>query len=79
MDIQVFINNFAEQFDETDVTLFAPETHFRDLDEWSSFMALSIMAMVKSEYDVALTADEMRFANTIQDLFNIVSSRNLKA
>ncbi len=74
MDIQNFINNFASQFDDTDASEFAAETRFRDLEEWSSFLALSIMAMVKSEYDVALTAQEMRDAQTIQELYDVVKS-----
>ncbi len=74
MEIQEFVNNFASQFDDTDKSEFKAETTFRDLDEWSSFLALAIMAMIKSEYDVAVTAQEMRDAQTVQDLFNIVQS-----
>lgn len=74
MDIQEFINNFASQFDDTDASEFKAETPFRDLDEWSSFLALAIMAMIKSEYDVAVTAQEMRDAETIQQLFDTVKS-----
>lgn len=74
MEIQEFINNFASQFDDTDLSEFKAETTFRDLDEWSSFLALAIMAMIKSEYDVAVTAQEMRDAQTVQDLFNVVQS-----
>ena len=72
MEMNEFVQNFAEQFDETDASVFAPETKFRELDEWSSFLALGIMAMIKSEYDVAITADEMRNANTIQELYDTV-------
>lgn len=72
MDIKEFVQNFAEQFDETDASVFTPELAFRELEEWSSFLALGIMAMIKSEYDVAITADEMRSANTIQELFDTV-------
>ena len=72
MEIKEFISNFAEQFDETEASVFTPETKFREIEEWSSFLALAIMAMIKSEYDVAITADEMRNANTIQELFDTV-------
>ena len=72
MDIKEFVQNFAEQFDETDAAVFTPELAFRELEEWSSFLALGIMAMIKSEYDVAITADEMRNANTIQELYDTV-------
>ena len=74
MDINEFIQNFAEQFDETEASEFSPETVFRDNDEWSSLLALSVMAMVDEEYDVQLSANEMRQANTIQELFDIVKS-----
>lgn len=74
MNMQEFVVNFANQFDETEMDVFNPETRFRDLEEWSSFLALSIMAMVMSEYNVALTAEEMRNANTIQELYDVVAS-----
>lgn len=74
MNIEDFIENFASQFEDTDPKEFTPDTIFRDLDEWCSFLALSEMAMIKSEYDVAVTALEMRSAETIQDLFTIVYS-----
>lgn len=72
MEINEFVKNFADQFDETDAAVFTPELAFRELEEWSSFLALAIMAMIKSEYDVAITADEMRGANTIQELYDTV-------
>lgn len=75
MDIKEFIQHFAEQFDETDVNEFTPETVFHDLDEYSSLVALSIIAMVNEEYDVTLKGDDMSAAVTIQDLFNIVKSK----
>lgn len=72
MEMKEFVAHFAEQFDETDVAIFTPELAFRELEEWSSFLALAIMAMIKSEYDVAISADEMRNANTIQELYDTV-------
>ena len=74
MEIKEFIENFANQFDDTDVSVFSAETRFRELDEWSSLLALSVLAMVDEEYDVQLKADQMRKANTVQELFDIVKS-----
>lgn len=75
MEIKNFISNFADQFEDTDASVFTAETKFRELDEWSSLLALSIIAMVDEEYDVQLKGDEMRSANTIQELFNLVESK----
>ena len=75
MDIKEFIEHFAELFDETDINEFTPETVFHDLDEYSSLMALSIIAMVNEEYDVTLKGNDMSSAVTIEDLYNIVKSK----
>ena len=75
MDIQEFVAHFAEQFADTDSRVFVPETKFRELEEWSSLLALSIIAMVDEEYDVALKGNEMKAANTIQELFDIVRAK----
>lgn len=72
MNIQDFIDNFAAQFDETDPEVFTPETVFKDLDEWSSLTALSIIAMVDDEYDVIIKGNDIINSETIQDLYAIV-------
>ncbi len=72
MEIKEFIEKFEDVFEDTDITTLEPNTQFRELDEWTSMIALSTMAMVSDEYDVELTADEMRNANTFEELFNTV-------
>ena len=75
MEIKEFVQNFADQFDETDASVFTPETRFRDLEEWSSLIGLSIIAMVDEEYDVTLKGDDIKSSNTIQDIFDKVQAK----
>lgn len=75
MDEKQFIQNFADQFDDTEASELTLDTMFRDIDEWSSIIALSVMAMCAEEYDVILSANEMENANRISDIYNIVSKR----
>ena len=75
MNLQEFIQNFADQFDDTDASEITATTNFRDLDEWSSLIALSIIAMVDEEYDVTLKGDDIKNAKTVEDLFNTVNSK----
>ena len=75
MELKKFIENFADQFDDTDASEITATTVFHDLDEYSSLIALSIIAMVDEEYDVQLKGDDMRSAVTVEDLFNIVKSK----
>ena len=72
MDIDTFIENLAGQFDDTPADQTKPETEFRKLDEWSSLIALSIIAMADEEYDVTLKGDDIKNATTVQDIFNRV-------
>lgn len=75
MEIKKFIENFADQFDEINVSEIQADTEYRELDEWTSLMALSIIAMIDEEYDIQLKADEMRKTRTIQELFDLVKSQ----
>lgn len=74
IDEKEFIQNFADQFDDEPEGLTL-ETRFRDIDDWSSLIALSEMAMCDEEYDVIISANEMENANKIADLYNIVNER----
>ena len=86
MDLNDFIEHFAEQFDETEKIVFTAEnsiifssflltaeTVFKELDEWSSLIALSVMAMADEEYDVQLKGDDILASRTIEDLYNRVA------
>lgn len=75
MELQDFIQHFAEQFDETEVMAFKADTEFKLLDEWSSLSALSIIAMIDDEYNVTVKGEDIRISVTIEDLFNIVRSK----
>lgn len=75
MAINEFIEKFAEVLDDTDASVLEPETKFRELDEWSSLTALGVIAMADEEFDVELTGNEMRGANTIKELFDLITSK----
>ena len=74
MEINDFIEKLAEQFDDTAVELFTPETEFKELDEWSSLTALSVIAMVDDEYGKSIKGDLIRNSKTIQDLFDKINA-----
>lgn len=75
MELKDFIENFANQFDDTEASEFKAETVFKELDEWSSLIALSVIAMVDEEYDITIKGDDIRNSNTIEDLFNVVKAK----
>lgn len=76
MDIKEFIEKFADAVEDVDVNALTPETNFRELEEWSSLTALSIIAMADEEFDVELSGTEMKSAETIQQLFDIIKNKS---
>lgn len=75
MEINEFVEKFAEQFYETEASELTMETNFREIEEWSSLTALSIIAMADEEFGVTLKGDDIINSNTVKDLYEIVNSR----
>lgn len=76
MEMNDFIGNLRDQFDDLDESIvLTPEMSFRDIDGYSSLVALLIISMFDEEYGVTVTGDDMRKASSIQDLFNLVQSK----
>jgi acyl carrier protein len=75
MEISIFLYQFSEILDETDPSLIFPNTVFRDLEEWNSLTALSLIAMVDDQYSLKLTGDDIKKSVTIQEIFNIINNK----
>lgn len=75
MEISKFLADFAEQFDDTDVSEIQEDTVYHDLDEWSSLVGMSLIAMVKTEYGRTITGKEIRECVTVRDLFDLIAAK----
>lgn len=75
MNLEKFIQLFAEQFDDTSADVFTATTVYKELEEWGSLVALSIISMVDDEFDVRVTGTDIRNCNTIEELYQLVISR----
>ena len=75
MEQSTFLENFKDILDDTDVSLITLDTIFRELTEWSSLTALSLIAMVDEAYSVKLTGDDIKSSKSLNDIFNIIKSK----
>lgn len=75
MELNEFIKNFAEQFDDTDPSEITAETEFHELDEWSSLTGMSVIAMAKTVYGKTITGKEIRTCETVEALYNLIASK----
>ena len=73
MELNDFIANFADQFEDTDPETITPETPFHDLEEWDSLIALAVLNMTEKKYGKKITFDEMKACVTVEDLYNVIT------
>lgn len=75
MEINDFVTSFAEQFDDTDPSEIKADTRFHELEEWSSLLGMSVIAMARTQYGKTITGKEIRECETVEDLFNLIASK----
>lgn len=75
MELQDFVANFANQFDDTDPSTIQANTEFHNLEEWSSLIGMSVIAMAKTQYGKSITGKEIRECITVEDLFNLIITK----
>ena len=71
------MNNFIEKFklwlEDTDLNTVDGDTVFKDLDEWDSLLALSLITLIDEEYKVKITGEEIRNSSSINDLYAVIN------
>ncbi len=73
--IEDFIKHLEAEFDDLKPGTLKPESNFRDAFEWNSINALILIALIKTEYNVAINAEDIQLSKTVSDIFSIVKSR----
>lgn len=77
MNIEEFIKNIEDEFDDLNQGELKAESNFKESFEWNSINALILIAMVKTEYDVTLSADDLIKSKTVKDIYSLIEKRKL--
>ena len=72
MEFNDFTSKLGDVFEDTDLSILTPETKFRDLDEWSSIVHLSLIAFLDEEFDIQIDSQNLEKLITLGDLFNYI-------
>ena len=75
MKIQDFIVHLETEYEDLTPGTLRPGSVFREVFEWNSINALILIAMVKTEYDVTINAEDIATSKTVEDLFRIIKTR----
>lgn len=71
MDINEFIEKFAEALEIEDISELTGDTYFRELDDWSSLGGLSVISMFDEDFNKELSIADFKKAETLEDLFKL--------
>ncbi|MBV8254343.1 MAG: acyl carrier protein [Chitinophaga sp.] len=74
-DINTFRKNFVGIFPKEPANL-TNDTIFRSIPEWDSMAALALIAMLDDEYKIEVEIEELKQANTINELYSFVQSKS---
>ncbi len=75
MELNEFIEKFCEELEIENASEINAETEFHMLDEWSSLAALTVIALIDENFDVQLNGNDIRQSETIQDLYDLIKSK----
>jgi len=74
MELIDFIKKFETLFEAGNIPELTADTVYKELEDWSSLIALSTIALIDEEYNVTIKGKDFRESETIEDLFNVVKS-----
>lgn len=70
MEIEEFIEKFAEAIEVEDIESLESGTVFRQLDEWSSLSVMLLIAFYDEEFGKEISEKDIKACTTIQDLYD---------
>lgn len=75
MELNEFVEKFAEQFEDTDPEEITATTNYKELDEWSSLIGMMVIALVKTEMGKKVTGDDLKACQSVEALYNLIISK----
>ena len=75
MQSEDFVRKFAACFHQTEPASIQVTTRFRELEEWGSMLALIVIAMIDSDFNKTITAEDLKSVNTVAELFEVVKNK----
>jgi acyl carrier protein len=75
MEINIFLKDFEQLFEDIESGTLTEDSNFRNLDEWSSLIALMLIAMAEENYHIRITGEDIRTSVTVRDLFDKLAAK----
>ncbi|MBQ2731585.1 MAG: hypothetical protein IJF68_00845 [Opitutales bacterium] len=72
MNFDSFIEKIASLFEETPAAELTPQTRYKELPDWTSLVALSLIVLAFNEFESTISGDDIEAAGTLGELFERV-------
>lgn len=72
MELNEFVEKFANQFEDSDVKNVKEDTFFRNLETWDSLTGFAVLTMIEDDFNVELTVEEFKSVNTPVEMYNLI-------
>jgi acyl carrier protein len=67
-----FIEKIQSIFEDTPVEEITLNTKFKNLEEWSSLLILSLIVTIEDNFSILVTANQVEMSETFEDLYNTI-------
>lgn len=74
-DLNIFLELIQAQFSDEDRLNITLGTDLKTLKEWSSLQTMIIVNEVDKAYDVILDFQDIKRANSVEELYGIIQSK----
>lgn len=71
MEINEFIEKFAEAIEVENAEALTAETRFKELDEWSSLSVMLLIAFFDEEFDKQIGDRDINSLSTLGELYKL--------
>ncbi|MGM9698312.1 MAG: acyl carrier protein [Prevotella sp.] len=68
-----FIKKMESLFPNTPVEEISADAEYKYFDDWSSMASLQLIAMVEDDYGIIISSEEIRNADTIEELYYLIT------
>jgi acyl carrier protein len=71
-NVNEFVVKFKEQYMDADEFEMDAQTEFRKVGTWDSLTGMSILVMIKDEFNIDFPEDKFRACKTAQEVYDAV-------
>lgn len=72
MNKEKFIENVKNQFEDSEEISLSMESNFKEIDSYDSLTAMTIMVMLKDDYNLDISDEDFLSIKTVQELYDFV-------